>query len=489
MRHTHLNLVNTASLVAAACLLLGGCEPEAITARTAAADDQTGAQAGKRTADPGPLVDLGTREFGDDWPSFLGRNRDSKSRETGIPTDWTKGLKVIWHRPLGASYGAPVISRGRLFQFDGSNGRARLVCMESETGKPLWHFDYEIDYEDYYQYENGPRSSPVVDEERVYIFGVEGMLHCLDVRDGAVLWKVDTSKKFNVVQNFFGVGSTPVIEGGLLIAQVGGSPESNNDIGPGRLNLVRGNGTGIVAFDKRTGDVKYTITDELASYSSPKLATIDGRHWCFVFARGGLVGFEPATGKVDFHYPWRAKLLESAIASTPVVVGNMVFISETYGPGSSVLRVRPGGFDVVWKDADNIRVERAMQTHWNTPIELDGYLYGCSGRHTANAELRCIEFATGKVQWTQPELSRCSLLYADGHLVCLTEYGDLLLLRPNHQKYEEVARTRIVDPQSGRDLLEYPCWAAPILSHGLLYVRGKNRLVCVEFKKTTRTGR
>ena len=250
-----------------------------------------------------------------------------------------------------------------------------------------------------------------------------------------------------------------------------------------RLDLVKGNGSGIVAFDKHTGAVKYQITDELASYSSPTLATIDGRRWCFVLARGGLVGFEPQTGKVDFHYPWRAKDLESVNASTPVVVGDQVFISETYGPGSSLLRVRPGGYDVVWKDSANIRVPKAMQTHWNTPVYVDGFLYGSSGRHTPQAELRAIEFATGKVQWSQPELTRSSLLYVDGHLICLTEYGDLILPCANPEKYDEVGRTRLVDPASGRELLHYPCWAAPILSHGLLYVRGKDGLVCAELIK------
>src|SRR5690606_25563868 len=98
---------------------------------------------------------------------------------------------------------------------------------------------------------------------------------------------------------------------------------------------VKGNGSGVVAFDKLTGQVRYQLSDELASYSSPTLATIGDRRWCFVFARGGLLGFEPATGKLDFHYPWRSPKLESVNASNPVVVDNTVFISECYGPGSS----------------------------------------------------------------------------------------------------------------------------------------------------------
>jgi outer membrane protein assembly factor BamB len=258
--------------------------------------------------------------------------------------------------------------------------------------------------------------------------------------------------------------------------QVGGSPKGSEETA---FNLLKGNGSGIVAFDKLTGKVKYRITDELASYAGPVLATIDGRRWCFVFARGGLIGFEPAGGKVDFHYPWRAKLIESVNASNPVVVNDRVFISETYGPGSALLKVKPGGYDEIWTDADKPR-KKSMQCHWNTAIHHDGYLYGCSGRHTNNGELRCIEMATGKVMWTQAELTRSSLLMVDGHFICLCEDGTLLLLKVNPQKFDLVSRLEVHAPGESESLLEYPCWAAPIVSHGLLYLRGKDRLVCLE---------
>src|SRR5262249_978611 len=155
-----------------------------------------------------------------------------------------------------------------------------------------------------------------------------------------------TAAEFGVIQNFFGVASVPVIEKDLLIVQVGGSPKGSDEVAFSRL---KGNGSGIVAFDKKTGKVKYRVTADLATYASPVLATIGGRRWCFVLARGGLVGLEPATGKVDFHFPWRARVVESVNASNPVVVGDRVFISETYGPGSALLKVKAGADpDVVW---------------------------------------------------------------------------------------------------------------------------------------------
>jgi hypothetical protein len=126
-----------------------------------------------------------------------------------------------------------------------------------------------------------------------------------------------------------------------------------------------------------------------------------------------------------------------------------------------------------------------MQAHWNTPIYHAGYLYGSSGRHRENAELRCIELLSGRVAWSQPDLSRSSLLYVDGHFVCLTEEGVLLLLRATPEKFDVVSQVILRgdrDPVTGVEgrLLKYPAWAAPILSHGLLYVRGHDRLVCLE---------
>src|SRR5205823_2411191 len=144
------------------------------------------------------------------------------------------------------------------------------------------------------------------------------MLHCVRADDGKLVWKVDTKADFGFVQNFFGVGSTPVVESDLLLVQIGGSPKGSD---PGDVAHLKSNGSALVAFDKFTGKVKYKTGDELASYSVPVLATIGDKRWCFLFARGGLLGLDPKTGKVEFHYPWRAKILESVNASNPVVVG------------------------------------------------------------------------------------------------------------------------------------------------------------------------
>jgi outer membrane protein assembly factor BamB len=467
-------------VVCLACVLLAGCGPGS-EQTTVFSDDEERVKAGP---DDKPPPDLRTRRTGHDWPCFLGPTGDSVSTEKGILKPWPAGgPRIVWERGIGIGYAMPSIARGRLFLFDRVRNRNRLRCWKAETAEPLWLFEYPTNYRDSYNYNGGPRCCPVVDDDRVYVHGPEGMLYCVRVRDGKLVWKVDTRAEFGVIQNFFGVGSTPVVEGGLLLVQVGGSPRGSATVA---IEDLKGNGSGLVAFDKYTGKVKYRTTDELASYASPVLTTIGKRRWCLLFARGGLVGLNPADGKVDFHYPWRSNLLESVNASNPVVVGNRVLISECYGVGSALLEVRPGGYKEVWTDRNKGR-RKSLMTHWMTPMHADGHVYGSSGRHMEEADLRCVDLATGKVMWKEPNLTRCSLLLVDGHFVCLGEDGWLRLLRVNPKKYEEVSSVQLrpagkdgkPDPDA-RPLLQEPCWAAPILANGLMYVRGRDRLVCLE---------
>ena len=422
------------------------------------------------------IPDLRTRKSGSDWPSFLGPTGDGKSPEKFPIEPWPiSGPPLIWRTEIGKSYGAPTISRGRLFIFDRYQNLARLSCMRSESKKLLWQFEYPTDYRDMYGYNNGPRTCPVVDSDRVYIYGPKGILHCLNVLDGALRWKIDISSQFNVVPNFFGVGSTPIIEDQLLIVQVGGTlPTEARDVYQAQ-GKIAGNGSGIVAFNKISGQVVYQITDELASYASPILATIDQRRWCFMFTRGSLVGFNPLTGQIDFQYPWRDRKLESVNASNPVVVGNTVFISEAYGVGSSVLQFYPKGYKIIWSDLLSRR-EKAMMLHWNTAIHHQGYLYGCSGRHTQGSSLRCVELQTGRVMWSKPINERTSLLYINGYLISLGEFGRLMLIHVNPKALDIISEVQL----SRQHGLKHPLWAAPVLSNGFLYIRSKDQLLCFD---------
>ena len=395
-----------------------------------------------------------------DWPQFLGPQANGMSKETGILKDWnTKAPKEVWTLRVGEGYSAPSVAGDRLFMFDREGDQARLRCLDRRTGKEIWTTSYPTSYEDMYQFSNGPRAAPLIEGDRVYIHGVDGMLRCQKTSDGSIIWEMDTNKKYGVVQNFFGVGSSPVIYGDKLIVMVGGSPADSPKI---RTGNTKGNGSGIVAFDKKTGKELYKFSDEMASYATPIIAKINGRDYGLAFARGGLLGFDPKSGAKDFHFPWRARKIESVNAATPVVIGDQIFITESYEYGGALLKVKNKEVEVVWKDPP--RRGQSMASHWATPIHRNGYLYGCHGESAGNAELRSLELATGKVLWSKPGLKRTSLLYADGHLLVLGEGGDLTLVEANPKQYVEKGQLK--------KLVNSPAWNAPVLSKGLLYVRG-----------------
>ena len=406
-----------------------------------------------------------------DWPTFLGPTRDNVSAETGVLAPWPKdGLRKVWDCPLGVGYPPPVVAGGKLFHFDRFGDACRLTARDPATGKELWKFEYPTAYEDYYGYDPGPRACPVVDGDRVYTYGPEGVLHSVAVADGKEVWKFDTKAKYHFHQNFFGVGSVPVIDGDLLIAAVGGSAKGPR---PADLREAKPDGSAIVAFDKKTGAVKYQTGDDLASYSSPVVRTVGGKKTALYFARNGLLGFDPQTGAIAFHHKWRAKSEESVNAANPLVAGDKLLLTECYGPGSVLLDLRGGKPKAVWSDAEKDRLDQSLRCHWNTPVHHAGFVYGYSGRHDNEADLRCLDLATGDVKWKQRRTYRGSLLMADGHFVALSEYGDLSLVKANPAKYEEVSKYQVPE-------LAYPCWAPPVLANGLLYVRGKGRLVCLE---------
>ncbi len=411
---------------------------------------------------------LGKRSQGQDWPQFLGPQQNNKSTEKGLITQWENGLREVWSTEVGQGYAAPVTWRGRLYFFDRLDDQTRLTCMEAETGKQLWQKTYTMSYEDMYGFSNGPRSSPIVEDNRVYTYGVEGRMRCHNAENGALIWDVDVSSQYSVKQNFFGVGANPVLYQDLLIAQVGGSPKDSPGIKSGE---IKSDGTAVVAFKKTTGKEVWRTGDELASYAMPRLARLDGRDWCFVLARGGLIALNPKTGKQDFHFPWRAKKLESVNASTPVVSNDLVFITESYGPGGALLKFKPGAYEIVRQDN---RRNQTLAAHWPTPVLHEGHLYGAHGMG-GKSDFRCVSLETGKVAWSQPGLRHGNPLYVDGHLIIGVEGGDLILIKASTSGYQEMGRLE--------KLVKKPAFNTAVLSHGLLYFLGNDRLVCLELMK------
>lgn len=431
------------------------------------------------SAAPPPAPASPAAKTSTDWPGFLGPHRNGKSDERGLPTTWPpKGPPIVWQKPIGTGYAAPAIYGGRLFHFARFGDNARLTCFSAQTGEEIWKCEYPTDFEDLFNYNNGPRATPIVDGPHVYTFGAEGVLQCVRISDGHPVWRIDTTKQFNVVKNFFGVGSTPLVWGDLVIVNVGGSPPG----GPADVYVAGGNvqsdNAAVIAFDKTTGAVRWKTGDDLASYASPVVAKVAGRNTVFMFARAGLRAIDPAKGETIATFPWRARILESVNASTPIIVGDEIFISETYELGSALVRFEGKAFHEVWTDR-NRRRDRAMALHWNTPIEHNGYLYGSSGYHAPEAELRCVEWKTGKVMWSEPGMLRSSLTLVDNTLVCLSEDGTLRMIKPTPDRYTELAKWELAN-EDGSQLLKPPAWAAPALARGLLYVEGADRLVCLK---------
>lgn len=427
---------------------------------------------------------IGTRQAGEDWPAFLGPRGDGSSAEKGVaPELWKPHPPIKWTMKLGVSYGGPTIAKGRLLQFDRFGDEERLTCFHAETAEELWRAGSRVAYEDMLGYNNGPRCSPIVDGDYIYTFGVSGQLTCWQLNDGKRIWQKDTMKEFGVVQNFFGTASAPYVYKDLLLVMLGGSPPDSQLVPAAQLDRVKPNGSAVVAFNKLTGKEAYRVGNDLSSYSSMTVREINGKATGLAFLRSGLMAWEPESGKVIFNFPWRASERYSVNAAQPVTRDNQILISEAYEIGSSLLSVTGGKPKPVWQDSGTSLRKHAFRAHWSTPVWVGDYLYGCSGRNQPDADFRCIRMSDGKLQWAERRHERSSVLLVDGYLIVLGEYGRLELVKSNPEKFDVVASAnlnQINDPKDKQALLEYPCWAAPVLSHGLLYIRGNDRMICLE---------
>ena len=248
-------------------------------------------------------------------------------------------------------------------------------------------------------------------------------------------------------------------------------------------SLLKPNGSCVVAFHKKTGEVVYQMGNHLASWSSLQIATIGERRWGFAFARHGLMGFNPQDGTEDFYIDWQPRQWKKTNIATPVVIENKVLISESYGPGALFVRVQSDApkYEVIWQDGNRVR-DKKIQTCISTAVHLDGYLYGCSSNGPASGDFRCIELATGEPKWKERVLIGLgNQTYIDGHFVVTAEHGQLMLIKATPEKYELV--TQYEPPTEefpNRIRFKTPLWAAPVIAHGLMFVRDSEKLVCFE---------
>jgi outer membrane protein assembly factor BamB len=423
----------------------------------------------------------------EDWPYFMGPRHDGISRETKLAAKFpAEGPPLVWEMAKGTGYASPGIAGEYLVFLHRRGGQEVVECLHPENGERYWQHTYSTSFEDRYGYNNGPRSSPVLDGERVYTMGAEGVMHCLELATGKVIWRRQLRDEYKVPQDFFGVASTPLVEGELLIVNIGA---------PG--------GPCVVGLEKATGKMRWAAGKEWGpSYASPVPAVVHGKRRIFVFAggesqppTGGLLMIDPATGGVDFTFPWRSKSYESVNASCPVVMGDKVFISASYRTGGAMLQITPEmKHKVLWTTPE-------FGLHFNTPIHKDGYLYGFDGRNEPDASLACVEVNTGKVKWRTSlewretfqaggqmreqmmSTYRGNLLAVDGRYLVLGELGHLLWMDLTPEGFREGSRAWLFAARE--------TWSLPVLSRGLLYVvqhskdvlRNKGpRLLCYDMR-------
>lgn len=446
---------------------------------------------------------------GEDWPCFLGPRHTGISGETGLLATWPKdGPPKLWDRKVGTGYSAPSVMGNRLVVHHRLEDEEIIECLRADTGEPLWKHTEPTQFVDPYGYNNGPRCSPVLTADRCYTLGAEGLLLCVSLSDGAPIWKRELRKEYEIPEGFFGVGSSPLLEGDKLIVMVGGQP----DCGVVAFDAATGkplwNNVGKPTWDKaETGwnsepEYEWTGDEMVVSYSSPICETIHGQRHLLCLMRQGLVSLDPATGQERFHYWFRPRVHESVNAAQPVVNGDTILVTAAYRLGAALLKVEPDSktFKVAWKSPQN------MLAHWSTPIVHDGAFYGFSGRHENEGVFRCLNADTGKVIWETPGVTeegfkslkqradnrivntetnevvpfplygRASKIMVDGKFIVLAERGGMMsLVNVDKTKYVEISRCEI-------PLMHYPSWTAPVLSRGRLYLRCEDRLICLDIK-------
>lgn len=445
---------------------------------------------------------------GQDWPVFLGPHGTGVSDETNLLAKWPEnGPPILWEKSVGSGYSAPSVRGNRLVLHHRTGDREIIECFRADTGETLWRSSYSTGFADPYGYSNGPRCTPLLTAERCYTYGPEGKLVCTELATGKLIWSRDVYADFQIPKYFFGIGCTPVLEGKVLIALVGGQPNS-----------------GVVGFDADTGKTlwdavgketwdgaktgwtndptcEWTGEEQIVSYSTPNVVTLHGKRHCLCLMRHGLVSLDPATGKENFRYWFRSRAYESVNAARPITIGDKIFLSAAYRVGSVLLQVAADGKSVkeVWRD------EKNMLTHFSTAIHVDGKIYGFSGRHKQEGELRCIDLKDGHVLWKTngllvdlnslgqdpttgkifdkatkkvvpwPFFGRGSMTQYEDKFIILGESGTFALAKIDGAKYDELFRTSYKQ-------ISFPSWTAPVLSRKRLYLRDDDSLMCLDLR-------
>ena len=383
---------------------------------------------------------------GAEWPQWQGPTRDNISQETGWLKTWPEGgPDIVWRIPIGEGYSGISIVDGRIYTMHSEGEDEFAVCLDASDGAEIWRSRTDDNYQS--GEGSGPRSTPAVDGDRVYVLSAKGKLYCLDASNGEKVWGHDFVTEFESGMPGFGFSTSPIIEGDSLLIEAGGK-----------------NGKSIVAFDKGTGAILWTSHTDGAGYSSPIVIDSNGVRQAIFLTGKSLVSVSPADGTIYWkHVPWPTG--NDINAAVPILLpGDRIFVSAAYDKGSVLLQMKSDGDEMsveeLWRSHD------VMENWMSSSVLLGEYLYGFD-----ESILKCIEASTGEQKWAHRGFDRGTLLLADGHLIILGEGGNLGIAEANPSEYKGIAETQ---------LLEGRCFTPPTFVGGKLYLRNQKELVCVD---------
>ena len=432
------------------------------------------------------LLLVGNAVYADDWPQWLGPNRDSVWRETGIVERFpTNGPPVRWRATIGAGYAGPVVANGRVYVADRrlaagvSNpadpfdhnlirGYERALCLNEADGQVVWKHEYECPYS--ISYPAGPRVAPLVSGGKVYTLGAEGNLLCLDAGSGEVLWSRDFKKDFGIKAPMWGFAGHPLLDGNRLICLAGGA------------------GSTAVAFDKDTGkEIWRALSAEEPGYSSPIIYQAGGKRQLILWHPEAANSLDPETGRVYWSVPFKSRA--GMTIATPRKLGDWLFFTSFYS-GSLMLRLDPAkpAATTAWR---TLKVDEKDTTHLNavmcTPFLEDGYIYGvCS-----YGQLRCLKMETGERVWEtfQATTSGEPVRWAKAFIVkngdrffLANEKGDLIIAKLSPRGYEEFSRARLLEP-TNKDCGRPVVWSHPAFANRHVYARNDKEIICVDLAR------
>jgi outer membrane protein assembly factor BamB len=393
----------------------------------------------------------------DSWPQWRGPYRDGVAGASGLRYDWTNAAPpVLWKRSVGGGYASLAVAGGHVYAMDRQKETERILCLEAATGMDVWSYAYPASYANL-QYATGPRATPAMADGRVYTVGATGILLCLEAKPAAgkakVLWQHNLLAEFEAGLPTWGVACSPLVEGDFVCVQPGGKKGS------------------VVAFDRKSGALAWKALEEPTGYSSPVAATAAGIRQVIAFTAKGVTGLCAESGRQLWSYAWSTA--NDANIATPIVAADYVFISSAYNAGCALLRLIAENEDAVRVEPVYVKANRLMRNHHSSCVFRDGFLYGFD---CGPGVLKCVDLRTGEERWASRGLAKGCLVYADGHLIVLTESGDLALIEANPEVYHEKGRVKGV--LKGSD-----CWALPAVAGGRLFLRDHTQIVCLDLKK------